>query len=556
MPIKDSANILTTGCGKTTQSDTAATPPEPSKSTLWRHAHGRPSQRDKAAKQQFLTPHEENALVDYLLRMSERGYPLPVKFLRSLALVIARQRSSAFQLPTTDNNGVLPPGKNWPQAFYKRHPELKTRRVKALDWARHERHIYDKVTQWFTVIGKELNNPAIMAENVYNMDETGVLLSVLNSLKVLVSKNDLRTYRGAGVKRTLVTAVECISADGRCLSPLIIWPATTHRSTWTTHSTPGWHFACSKTGYTDTQISLYWMQHVFDPMTRLRANGKPRILINDGFGTHESLELMTFCFENNIILCRLRSHTSHKLQPCDVGVFGPLKAAYREQVEQLYRGGANTVTKQHFTLLYDRARHTAFTSQNIKSGWMKTGLYPFHPDRVLKDMQKPQVDVIVPQTANVTTEFSLHDDILVTPVTYESLTNLRTKIEQATALDPPGRNRIQKLANAAEKAFADRAILLDENRLLFEQNNEKTTRLSIRSTITGHAKVMTYDDIVEAQRKRDAKEAITGGAREGSLQRQRSPAGRRKRPRVDEMEHGRREIKALRLEEYCHVLQF
>ena len=45
---------------------------------------------------------------------------------------------------------------------------------------------------WFTLIGKELSNPAILQENIYNMDETGVLLSVLNSLKVLVSSEDLR----------------------------------------------------------------------------------------------------------------------------------------------------------------------------------------------------------------------------------------------------------------------------------------------------------------------------------------------------------------------------
>lgn len=67
--------------------------------------------------------------------------------------------------------------------------------------------------QWFTVIGQELHDPAIIPENVYNMDETGVLLSVLSSLKVLVSKEDLRNCRGAGVKRILVTAVECVSAD-------------------------------------------------------------------------------------------------------------------------------------------------------------------------------------------------------------------------------------------------------------------------------------------------------------------------------------------------------
>jgi hypothetical protein len=107
---------------------------------------------------------------------------------------------------------------------------------------------------------------------------------------------------------------------------------------------------------------------------RTRVNHKPRILISDGFKTHESLKLQKFTFENNIILCRLTSYTSHKTQPCDVGPFGPLKTAYREQAERLFRGGANMIGKQHFILLYDRACTAAFTPRNIKSGWFKTGL--------------------------------------------------------------------------------------------------------------------------------------------------------------------------------------
>ena len=205
---------------------------------------------------------------------------------------------------------------------------------------------------------------------------------------------------------------------------------------------------------------------------------------------------MKFCFENNIILCRLPSHTSHKLQPWDIGPFGLLKAAYRKQIEKLYRGGANTVGKQHFTLLYSRARSMAFTPRNIKSGWSKTGLYPFNPDRILNNIQTPQVEEVVNQIANLNTDLPIYDDMLPTPVTFESLALLRTEIERDTALDHSGRHRFQKLANAAEKAFSDRALLLDENNLLFKQNNEKTIRLPVRSTVTGSARVMTYDDIV------------------------------------------------------------
>lgn len=172
-----------------------------------------------------------------------------------------------------------------------------------------------------------------MPENVYNMDETGVMLSMLGSAKVLVGRSDEQNSRGAGVKRTMVTAIECISADGRALLPLIIWPAATHRSNWTTHPTPGWHYALSENGYNDSKISLEWLIRVFDPQTRERADGKPRVLLSDGFGTHETLEILEFSFANNIVLCRLPSHTSHKLQPCDVGPFAPLKAAYRVGIQ-------------------------------------------------------------------------------------------------------------------------------------------------------------------------------------------------------------------------------
>jgi hypothetical protein len=75
-----------------------------------------------------------------------------------------------------------------------------------------------------------LKDPAISKENVYNIDETSVMLSMLGTVKVLVAKDNMRDYRGARVKRTLVTAVECISGDGRYLDPMIIWLAATHWS--------------------------------------------------------------------------------------------------------------------------------------------------------------------------------------------------------------------------------------------------------------------------------------------------------------------------------------
>lgn len=52
-----------------------------------------------------------------------------------------------------------------------------------------------------------LQDPAILAKNVWNIDETRVMLSKLGSLKVLAGKDDPRDYRGARVKRTIVVCV-------------------------------------------------------------------------------------------------------------------------------------------------------------------------------------------------------------------------------------------------------------------------------------------------------------------------------------------------------------
>jgi hypothetical protein len=170
-----------------------------------------------------LTREEEKALVKFLLLMSSLGQPVRIRYLRSLAFSIAHERSSK-------NESIKRLGKNWLRAFEKRHPKLQARRVRSIDWKRYSSNIHEKVVEWFGVIGQVLQDPSVLPENVYNMDKTGVMLSMLGSAKVLVGKDEQQGGRGGSVKRTMVTAIECISADGRVLLPLIIWPASTHRS--------------------------------------------------------------------------------------------------------------------------------------------------------------------------------------------------------------------------------------------------------------------------------------------------------------------------------------
>jgi hypothetical protein len=176
------------------------------RSTLHRRDHGGPSDKDKADSQLYLKLWEESALVKFILHMSDLGQPVRIKYIPALAFVATRARPPA-------DRPLQPPGKNWPKAFEGRHPETAARRVTALDWNRHEKNIGPKMILWFEVTGRVLRDPAIRRENVYNMDEPGVMLSMLGSVKVLVGKDDKRKHRGAHVKRKIVTVEAATSAS-------------------------------------------------------------------------------------------------------------------------------------------------------------------------------------------------------------------------------------------------------------------------------------------------------------------------------------------------------
>jgi hypothetical protein len=437
---------------------------------------------------------------------SELGHPVRIKFLPSIAFSIASQRPSG-------KKPNKPPGQKWARCFAKRHPEIKARTVKPIDWNRHEKYTYEKMEHWFKVIQEVLQDPVVVPENAYNMDETGVMLSMQSCVKVLVGKDDPRDYRGAGVKRTMVTAIDCISADGRVLLPLIIWPALTHRSNWITYPTPGWHYAHSENGYNNSKISLEWLMRVFDPQTRETANGKPRVLICDGFGSHETVEVLA----NNIILCRLPSHTSHKLQPCDVAVFAALKAAYRDQVDRLGRGGVDTIGKEHFTSLYSPARARAFTKRNITSAWAATCLFLFNPERVLRGIPKPAAHLVIPELARSAGSSAQAEAVQttatpttpVTPVNVEDVRSLFDRIKKrAETLDESSKHELLRdthmMAKATRIAIAERSLLQDHNRFLSKINGEVKARRSTKSLVLGTAQVMKYEQLVEAQGRRAA----------------------------------------------------
>ena len=86
--------------------------------------------------------------------------------------------------------------------------------------------------------------------------------------------------------------------------------------------------------------------------------------------------------KNQIIIICLPAHTSHALQPLDVGVFKGLKADWRRILLRFYRETRMTaVDKGSFPTLLKQSWQ-CFCSQNLVGGFRGAGLWPFNSDVV------------------------------------------------------------------------------------------------------------------------------------------------------------------------------
>ena len=114
--------------------------------------------------------------------------------------------------------------------------------------------------------------------------------------------------------------------------------------------------------------------------------GAYRLLILDGHESHHSTDFEVYCKENNIVTLCMPAHSSHRLQPLDVGCFGPLKAAYSRQIEKLMKLHFTHISKVEFFHAFHAAFLASITKANILGGFKGFGIRPLNPESVISKL--------------------------------------------------------------------------------------------------------------------------------------------------------------------------
>jgi hypothetical protein len=77
------------------------------------------------------------------------------------------------------------------------------------------------------------------------------------------------------------------------------------------------------------------------------------------------------------------AHSSHLLQPLNVGCFSPLKRAYSDKISSLARYGTKQIKKEAFLLAFKAAFKKAITKENICAGFRGARLVLYNLEAVI-----------------------------------------------------------------------------------------------------------------------------------------------------------------------------
>ena len=103
------------------------------------------------------------------------------------------------------------------------------------------------------------------------------------------------------------------------------------------------------------------------------------------------MEFINFCDAKKILLAVYPPHSTHTLQPLNVGVFRPLAKAYNNKLMDFLDRcqGLCSITKRDFFRMFYKAWDTSLQEKTILKSFKTTGLSPFNPEAILSKFTRP-----------------------------------------------------------------------------------------------------------------------------------------------------------------------
>lgn len=138
---------------------------------------GRTARRDTRPNSTNLTESEEQSIIQYVLELATRSFPLRLRGVEKMANHLPRVRDAP------------PVGKLWAHRFVKRQPELCTRWSRKYDYQRAKCKDPKLISEWFALVQNIKAKYGILDDDSYNFDETGFIMGMIFAGIVVITSD-------------------------------------------------------------------------------------------------------------------------------------------------------------------------------------------------------------------------------------------------------------------------------------------------------------------------------------------------------------------------------
>ncbi|CAG2188273.1 unnamed protein product [Mytilus edulis] len=323
---------------------------------------------------------EEARIVEHVKSMASYGYGYTRQEVTDLATDFAhtikiKPRSEEFTL-------------RWFEGFIKRWPELRVVKPRSLEILRAKCGSVANVEKYFASLTEVVlkYNLQDKPHLIFNVDEKGITLN--HKPPNVVSGIECTTSSVTSGRSSTTTILGCGSASGFAVPPYFVFEGKRLNNELMKGATPGAVGAVSDSGWSNTNIFRQYLTDHFLKYIPGRNNDNVLLLL-DGHKSHVAVDIIEWAQEHHIIIHVLPAHTSHILQPLDVGCYGPLQRIYDNECHKTIRKNSSVITKYNICELACKAYQKALCPENLQSAFRKTGIYPLDKTVINQDQLKP-----------------------------------------------------------------------------------------------------------------------------------------------------------------------
>ena len=329
---------------------------------------------------QVFSEEQEKALGQYLTSAANIYFGLSPKEVRVLAYDCAMVHKIAVPDSWLINKQA---GEDWFSNFMKRNPDLSIRSPEPTSLSRATSFNRANVQTFFEKLGRVIDRDSIEPGDIWNCDETGIT-TVQRPRNVVAPKGVKQIGQLTSAERgSHITMCAAVNALGNSMPPMFVFPRVNYHDHFVRDGPAGCIGASHPSGWMTAPNFVKFLNH-FIHHAKPSVDRKA-VLLLDNHISHISVEALNLAKENGVVMLSFPPHCSHKLQPLDRTVFGPLKKLVNSAQDSWMRnhpGRSMTIYDIPSQIRYSWP--LAATPKNIISGFRVAVIFPYN-DNIFDD---------------------------------------------------------------------------------------------------------------------------------------------------------------------------